>query len=51
VCGIPQVLYTDHGSDFTSRHIEQVCVDLKIQRQTTDTLRLGGDCAETCPTG
>lgn len=31
VCGIPQVLYTDHGSDFTSRHIEQVAADLKIQ--------------------
>ena len=31
VCGIPQVLYTDHGSDFTSRHIEQVCVELKLQ--------------------
>jgi putative transposase len=31
VCGIPQVLYTDHGSDFTSRHIEQVAVDLKIR--------------------
>lgn len=31
VCGIPRVLYTDHGSDFTSRHIEQVCADLKIR--------------------
>lgn len=31
VCGIPQVLYTDHGSDFTSQHIEQVAADLKIQ--------------------
>ena len=31
VCGIPGVLYTDHGSDFTSRHIEQVCADLKIR--------------------
>ncbi|MEM6805099.1 MAG: Mu transposase C-terminal domain-containing protein [Bacteroidota bacterium] len=31
VCGIPQILYTDHGSDFTSRHIEQVCIDLKIR--------------------
>ena len=30
VCGIPQILYTDHGSDFTSRHLEQVAVDLKI---------------------
>jgi putative transposase len=31
VCGIPEILYVDHGSDFTSRHIEQVCADLKIQ--------------------
>lgn len=31
VCGIPQVLYTDHGSDFTSRHIEQVAANLKIR--------------------
>ena len=31
VCGIPDVLYTDHGSDFTSRHLEQVGADLKIQ--------------------
>jgi len=31
VCGIPEVLYTDHGSDFTSRHIEQVCAGLKTQ--------------------
>lgn len=30
VCGIPQNFYTDHGSDFTSRHIEQVAIDLKI---------------------
>lgn len=31
ICGIPEVLYTDHGSDFTSQHIEQVCLDLKIR--------------------
>lgn len=31
VCGIPSVLYTDHGSDFTSRHLEQVAADLKIR--------------------
>ena len=30
VCGIPEILYTDHGSDFTSRHLEQVAADLKI---------------------
>jgi putative transposase len=31
VCGIPDVFYTDHGSDFTSRHIEQVAADLKMR--------------------
>jgi len=31
VCGIPAVFYTDHGSDFTSRHIEQVAADLKMR--------------------
>jgi putative transposase len=31
VCGIPEVLYTDHGSDFTSRHLEQVGANLKIR--------------------
>ena len=31
VCGIPERLYTDHGSDFMSQHIEQVSVDLKFE--------------------
>jgi putative transposase len=31
VCGIPDMLYTDHGSDFTSQHLEQVAADLKIR--------------------
>lgn len=31
VCGIPEVLYTDNGSDFTSRHLEQVGADLKMR--------------------
>lgn len=31
ICGIPTVLYTDHGSDFTSRHLEQVAAELKIR--------------------
>ena len=30
VCGIPQCLYTDNGSDFISNHIEKVCASLKI---------------------
>jgi putative transposase len=31
VCGIPDVLYTDNGRDFTSKHVEQVAADLKIR--------------------
>jgi putative transposase len=31
VCGIPDVLYVDHGGDFTSTHLEQVAVDLRFQ--------------------
>ena len=31
LCGIPAVFYTDHGSDFTSQHLEQVALDLHIQ--------------------
>lgn len=31
VCGIPDILYTDSGSDFTSQHLEQVGADLKIR--------------------
>ena len=30
VCGIPATFYTDHGSDFTSHHLEQVSADLKM---------------------
>ena len=31
MCGIPDVLYSDHGSDFTSRHLEQVCAALHVR--------------------
>lgn len=31
LCGIPSVFYTDHGSDFTSHHLEQVAIDLKME--------------------
>jgi putative transposase len=31
ICGLPDLFYTDHGSDFRSHHLEQVCADLKIQ--------------------
>ncbi|HLW00081.1 MAG TPA: Mu transposase C-terminal domain-containing protein [Ktedonobacterales bacterium] len=31
VCGIPTVFYTDHGSDFTSKHLEQVAADLPME--------------------
>ncbi|MGM0875397.1 MAG: Mu transposase C-terminal domain-containing protein [Bacillota bacterium] len=30
ICGIPEKFYTDHGSDFTSKHLEQVAIDLKM---------------------
>ena len=31
ICGIPGTFYSDHGSDFTSDHMEQVCADLKME--------------------
>jgi putative transposase len=30
VCGIPDTFYNDHGSDFTSHHLEQVAADLHM---------------------
>lgn len=30
VHGLPEVLYADHGSDFTSHHLAHVCVDLHV---------------------
>jgi len=30
VCGIPETFYTDHGSDFTSHHLQQVAADLQM---------------------
>jgi putative transposase len=31
VCGIPDLLHVDHGSDFTSLHLEQAAADLRIR--------------------
>ena len=31
VCGIPDVLYVDHGADFTSDHLDQVAANLHFQ--------------------
>nr|WP_255546289.1 MULTISPECIES: transposase family protein [unclassified Nesterenkonia] len=31
VCGLPDLLYSDHGSDFTSARLERVCLDTKVQ--------------------
>lgn len=31
VCGIPEVLHVDHGSDFTSIHLDQAAADLHFQ--------------------
>jgi putative transposase len=30
VHGLPEVLYADHGGDFTSHHLAHVCVDLHV---------------------
>ncbi len=30
-CGIPTIFYTDHGSDFTSKHLEQVAGDIGME--------------------
>ena len=31
ICGLPDVLYTDNGSDFASRHLRQVAADLHVE--------------------
>jgi len=31
VCGVPDVLYVDHGSDFTSHHLDQVGASLRFR--------------------
>lgn len=31
ICGIPDTFYTDHGSDFTSEHLEQISIDIKMK--------------------
>ncbi len=31
VSGLPEVLYADHDSDFTSDHLRQVCADLHVR--------------------
>ena len=31
VCGIPDAFHVDHGSDFTSAHLDQVMADLKMR--------------------
>ena len=31
MCGIPDVLYVDHGSDFTSKHLTQTAKDLHFE--------------------
>lgn len=31
MCGLPDVLYVDHGSDFTSQHLDRTAVELHIR--------------------
>ncbi len=42
VCGIPDVLYVDHGSDFTSTHLEQVAADLRFALTSSTVARPQG---------
>jgi putative transposase len=42
VCGIPDVLYVDHGSDFTSPHLEQVAASLRFRLVYSAVARLQG---------
>lgn len=41
VCGIPGSFYTDHGSDFTSRRMEQVAADLRMRSFSPRRASLG----------
>jgi transposase InsO family protein len=47
VCGIPDVLYTDNGSDFTSNHLEQAGADLKIRLVFSILVNLGAVAASS----
>ncbi len=31
MCGIPDILHVDHGSDFTSHHLERTAIELRIR--------------------
>ncbi|MDO4061227.1 DDE-type integrase/transposase/recombinase, partial [Clavibacter michiganensis] len=31
MCGIPDILHVDHGTDFTSRHLEHTAAELRIR--------------------
>ena len=31
MCGIPDILYVDHGSDFTSHHLDRTAIELHIR--------------------
>ena len=40
VCGIPDVLYTDNGSDFNFKRLEQVTTDLRFERSSPRQVHL-----------
>jgi putative transposase len=42
ICGIPEKLYSDRGSDFVSNHIDQVAIDLKFEPIQTEPEEPGG---------
>ena len=63
VCGIPDALYVDHGSDFTSQHLDQVSAALRMQvivlrrlparrvgaRSSACSARSTPSCCRNCP--
>jgi putative transposase len=42
ICGIPDILYTDNGSDFRSKHLEQVAADSEDPTHLLDTWTAAG---------
>lgn len=62
VQGLPEVLYSDHGADFTSTRLDRVCLDTHIRlihsrvgvpqggaRSNASTARSPPRCSRTCP--
>ena len=47
--GLPGTLYTDHGSDFISQHLEQVAADLHVRLTFSTAGALSPPCSSSLP--